>query len=151
MPAARNEASTLAVPALRLDGRAASGASAAGPKRGDDPPQGAPRPEGMRNGERRERARSTEHGASGSSDVRLRDLLRGLRAGDLESVLLTVAMAAEENRMPSADPDEAARILGFLARLAEHDTGLPPPPDGSGSGPACMADGIDARDGAPTR
>jgi hypothetical protein len=48
----------------------------------------------------------------------------------LESVLLTVAMAAEENRMPSPDPDEVERILAFLARLAEHDAGLPPPPDG---------------------
>jgi hypothetical protein len=44
----------------------------------------------------------------------------------LESVLLTVATAAEENRMPPADPDVAARILAFLARLAEHDA-LPPP------------------------
>ena len=65
----------------------------------------------------------------------MRDLLRGLRAGDLGSVLLTVAMAAEENRMPSADPDEAARILAFLARLAEHDALLPPPPGGAGVGP----------------
>ena len=62
----------------------------------------------------------------------MRDLLRGLRAGDLETVLLTVAMAAEENRMPSADPDEAARILAFLA---EHDALLPPPPGGAGVGP----------------
>ena len=67
--------------------------------------------------------------------VALRDLLHGLCAGDLESVLLTVAMAAEENRMPSADPDEAERILAFLARLAEHDATLPPPPDGSGLAP----------------
>ena len=66
----------------------------------------------------------------------MRGLLRGLRAGDLEIVLLTVAMAADENRMPSADPDEAARILAFLARLAEHDAMLrPPPPDGSGAAP----------------
>jgi len=63
----------------------------------------------------------------------LHGLLRGLRAGDLESVLLTVAMAAEENRMPSADPDEERRILAFLARLAEHDAGLPPGP-GIGAG-----------------
>ena len=61
----------------------------------------------------------------------LHDLLRGLRAGDLECVLLTVAMAAEENRMPSADPDEAARILAFLARLAVYDVDLP---TGSGAG-----------------
>ena len=56
-----------------------------------------------------------------------------LAAGDLASLLLTVAMAVEENRMPCADPDEAERILAFLARLAEHDamprrlrTGRPP-------------------------
>jgi hypothetical protein len=49
-------------------------------------------------------------------------------------VLLTVAIAAEENRMPSADPDEEARNLAFLARPAEHDAALPPPPDGAGVG-----------------
>jgi hypothetical protein len=61
----------------------------------------------------------------------LRGLLRGLRAGDLETVLLTVAMAADENRMPSTDPDEAERILAFLARLAEHGASAGPdrPPD----------------------
>ena len=73
--------------------------------------------------------------------VALRDLLHGLCAGDLESVLLTVAMAAEENRMASADPDEARRILGFLARLAEHDPSLPPCPDGAGSGRHRPVDG----------
>ena len=83
----------------------------------------------------------------------LRHLLRGLRAGDLESVLLTVAMAADENRMPSADPDEAARILAFLAPLAEHDAVLPPlprsrpPPDGSGAGSEGPVDGGGAEDG----
>ena len=66
-------------------------------------------------------------------------------------MLLTVAMAAEENRMPSADPDEVRRILAFLARLAEHDAGLPPPPDGSGGGPKPTWDGIDAEGGAPAR
>ena len=66
--------------------------------------------------------------------VALRDQLRGLHAGDLETVLLTVAMAADENRMPSADPDEAGRILAFLARLAEHDPALPPPPCSAGVG-----------------
>ncbi len=65
----------------------------------------------------------------------LGSLLRGLRVGgDLECVLLTVAIAAEENRMPSADPDEEARNLAFLARPAEHDAALPPPPDGAGVG-----------------
>jgi len=82
----------------------------------------------------------------------LHDLFRGLRAGDLESVLLTVAMAAEENRMPSADPDEARRILAFLARLAEHDAALPPPPpDGVGSASEGRSDGTGAADGAPAR
>ena len=65
----------------------------------------------------------------------LHDLLRGLRAGDLECVLLTVAMAAEENRMPSADTDEAARILAFLTRLAGHEADLPLGP-GVGAGKA---------------
>ena len=64
----------------------------------------------------------------------LHRLLRGLHAGDLETVLLTVAMAADENRMPSTDPDEAERILAFLARLAEHDPVLPPPPRSAGGG-----------------
>ena len=52
------------------------------------------------------------------------------RWGEWPRVLLTVAMAADENRMPSADPDEAARILAFLARLAQYDGALPPGPDG---------------------
>ena len=74
-------------------------------------------------------------------EAALGGLLRGLRAGDLETVLLTVAMAAEENRMPSADPGEAARILAFLARLAEHDAALPPPrPEAAGSGPEGPSD-----------
>ena len=78
------------------------------------------------------RRRHAGRGTSERPDAALRDLLRGLRAGDLESVLLTVAMAAEENRMPCADPDEEARILAFLARLAEHDVMLPPPPRSTG-------------------
>ena len=77
----------------------------------------------------------------------LRHLLRGLRVGDLETVLLTVAMAADENRMPSADPEEAGRILAFLARLAEHDTALPPP-EGSGAGPEGLVAGGGAGNGA---
>ena len=77
-------------------------------------------------------------------------LLRGLRAGDLETVLLTVQMAADENRLPSADPDETARILAFLARLAEHDATLPLPPDGSRSGTERPSvDAAGAEDGAP--
>ncbi len=78
----------------------------------------------------------------------LRHLLRGLRAGDLETVLLTVAMAADENRMPSADPEEARRILAFLARLAAHDAALPPPPGGAGGGPEGPVAGGGAGDGA---
>jgi hypothetical protein len=135
MPAFETGTPMRAAPRSRPDDQAASGgARAAGPNAGDDASQSAPRPEGTANGERRERG--AEHGASVRPEVRLRDLLRGLRAGDLETVLLTVAMAADENRMPSADPDEEARILAFLARLAEHDAMLPPPPpEGSCSGP----------------
>ena len=105
-------------------------------------------PKEPRNGGRRRRDGG---GASERLEVALHDLLRGLRAGDLESVLLTVAMAAEENRMPSADPDEVRRILAFLARLAGHDAALPPPRDGSGVGPKPTWDGIDAEGGALAR
>ena len=135
MPGSRNETHARGTPRSRSDGRAASGARVAVPKEaGDGAPGGAPRPEGTANGARRERG--AERGASENrEEAVLRDLLRGLRAGDLEALLLTVQMAAEENRMPSADPDEARRILAFLARLAEHDALLPPPPDGAGVGP----------------
>ena len=92
--------------------------------------------------------RSAGRAAVRRPEAALGGLLRGLRAGDLECVLLTVAMAAEENRLPSADPDEAARILAFLARLAEHDAALPPPPDGAGGGPERAPDGTGAEDGA---
>ncbi len=74
-------------------------------------------------------------GTSERPEVAPRILARALRAGDMGCALLTVAMAVEENAVPSADPDEAARILAFLARLAEHDAALPIPPGGSGAGP----------------
>ena len=148
MPGPRHEARACAAKATRPDSPSAD-ASLATPKAGNEVLWVATKPEEANDSPLRwhdaRRSRSKARAAA------LRDLFRGLRAGDLESVLLTVAMAAEENRMPSADPDEAARILGFLARLVEHDTGLPPPPDGSGSGPACLSDGTDAWDGAPTR
>jgi hypothetical protein len=70
-------------------------------------------------------------------------------SGELETVLLTVAMAAEENRMLSADPDEAARILAFPARLAEHDAMLLSPPNRAGFGTEGPVDGAGAGDGAP--
>ena len=131
MPGSRNETHARGTPGSRSDGQAASGVRVAVPKEaGDGAPGGAPRPEGTGTGGRRKRG--AERGGPGTA---LRDLLRGLRAGDLESVLLTVAMAVEENRMPSADPDEAARILAFLARLAECDALLPSPPGGAGAGP----------------
>jgi hypothetical protein len=70
----------------------------------------------------------------------------------LETVLLTVAMAADENRMPCADPDEAERILGFLARLAEHDAALPTGLEGPRpGGPGSMRDGIDTEGGEGAR
>jgi hypothetical protein len=131
MPGPRHETRALATPRSRPDGRDASARTAPPKKAGDGAPPGATRPEQPRNSGRRGHAgREMPEGPR----VALRDLLHGLCAGDLESVLLTVAMAAEENRMPSADPDEARRILGFLARLAEHDPSLPPCPDGAGSG-----------------
>jgi hypothetical protein len=88
--------------------------------------ESAPKPEEARTGPPCGRV---ERGPSPTPEAALRNLLRGLRAGDLETVLLTVAMAAEENRMPCADPDEVERILAFLARLVEHDAALPLPPD----------------------
>lgn len=132
MPGPRNEASTLAVPAPRPDRRTASARTAAR-KAGNGAAEGAPKPERTGNGGRR--ARRAGYAPPEAPDAALHDMLRGLRAGDLESVLLTVAMAAEENRMPCADPDEERRILAFLARLAEHDALLPPTPDGLGVGP----------------
>ena len=94
------------------------------------------------------RRKRAEHGPSARPEAALRDLLRGLRAGDLETILLTVAMAADENRMPSADPDEMARILAFLARLSEHDAALPSS-GGSGAGPEGPVDATGSEDGAP--
>ena len=131
MPAPRNEASTRAASAPRPDGRAASARTAAPTQVGNRAPPGAPRPDETGDGTRRRPW--AERGIPKPPEAAaLPDLLRGLRAGDLECVLLTVAMAADENRMPSTDPDEEARILAFLARLAEHDAALPPPPDGLG-------------------
>ncbi len=140
MPGPRSEKRTRAIPGPLPDGEAA-GARAAAPKgAGNGAPRGAPEPERTGNGRRGGHA---GRGASAGPGAGLRGLLRGLRAGDLESVLLTVAMAAEENRMPSADPDEARRILDFLARLAEHDAGLPMP-DGAGGGAKATRGGTGA-------
>lgn len=105
MPGARNGPRARTAAAPRPDGHAAGARVPAASEARDDAPRGA----------------------IAEPVAALRDLLSGLCAGDLETVLLTVAMAAEENRMPSADPDEAARILSFLARLAAHDAALPPP------------------------
>jgi hypothetical protein len=124
MPAPRHETRTRAAQAPRPDGQAASVRTAAPTEAGNRAPPDAPRPEETGAGLRR--GRSTERGRCGRAQATLHELLRGLRAGDLECVLLTVAMAADENRMPSADPDEADRILAFLARLAQYDSVLPP-------------------------
>ncbi len=132
MPDPRNQTSARVTPKLRSDGQAASARTTAPKKAGNGAPRGATKPEGTGDGMRRGHAGRV---ASKGPEAALPDLLRDLRAGDLETVLLTVAMAAEENRMPTADPDEAARILAFLARLAEHDAMLPPGPDGAGFGP----------------
>lgn len=131
MPVLRNETSAHGPAAERQD-QGDVHVRAAAPDAGEDNPQGAPRRKEVVKATRRRRAgrpsRKEPRGA-------LRSLLLGLRAGDLECLLLTLAMAAEENRMPSADPDEAARILAFLARLAEYDTVLPPHPSNPGYGP----------------
>jgi hypothetical protein len=148
MPAPRNEASTRAVQAPRPDGRAASARTAAR-QAGNGAAEGVPRPEETETGKRRRRW--AERGISEPPGAALHGLLRGLREGDLESVLLTVAMAADENRMPCADPDEERRILRFLARLAEHDAALPPPPGGAGVRPEWPLDRTGDADGAPAR
>ena len=72
---------------------------------------------------RRRIERENSGGAEG-----LPDLLRGVCAGDLDTILLTVAMAAEENRLPCTNPEEEQRILAFLRRLAAFDTLLPQDP-----------------------
>ena len=132
MPGPRSDARTRSIPGPRPDRQTANARTAAR-NAGNGAAEGAPRPEETGNGARRG---PDGQAASKAPEGALRDLFRGLRAGDLETVLLTVAMAADENRMPSADPDEAERILAFLARLAEHDAPLPlPPPDGSGLAP----------------
>jgi hypothetical protein len=132
----RNETRASVTPGPRLDGRDAhaSARAAARPKPGNGPRPGAPRAE--ENGEGTPPRKYPGRKPSEGPDAALCGLLRGLHAGDLESVLLTVEMAAEENRMPCADPDEVERILAFLARLAEHDAALPPCPGGAGFGSA---------------
>ncbi len=122
---------TRAAQAPRPDGQEANVRTVMPTEAGNEAAQRAAGPKDARAGPRRGRA---ERRASGGPLPALRNLLCGLRAGDLECVLLTVAMAADENRMPSADPDEADRILAFLARLAQYDSALPPGPDGAAFG-----------------
>ena len=63
----------------------------------------------------------------------LPDLLRGLHAGDLGTILLAFGMAADQNLLPCTGPEaEEERILAFLGRLAALDTLLPPDPGGAG-------------------
>jgi hypothetical protein len=138
MPGDRHTTRATATAVLHPDREAASARSAPAPEEaGNGSPQSAPTPEEARTGTPRGRA---ERGPSLRPEAALRNLLRGLRAGDLETVLLTVAMAAEENRMPCADPDEVERILDFLARLAEHDGALPLRPDDPGVRPEWPSD-----------
>jgi hypothetical protein len=139
--------STRAAAALRQDAQATSARSAT-PREAEDgaAPLGAPEPEETTSGAGHGRG-AGRRASEKPEATTLRGLLNGLRAGDLESVLLTVAMAADENRMPSVDPEEVGRILAFLDRLAaEHDATLPPPPapprpEGSGAGPEGPVDG----------
>jgi len=60
------------------------------------------------------------------------DLLRGLHAGDLGTILLAVEIAADANLLPWASPEEQERILAFLGRLAALDALLPPAPHRTG-------------------
>jgi hypothetical protein len=53
-----------------------------------------------------------------------RILSDGLCTGDMETILLTVLMAADENRIPCCRQAED-RILAFLSRLSECDAILP--------------------------
>ena len=152
MPATGTGTSTRRAAAARRHNGHTTGPRCDPPERAGDegPPRGAPEPEATGHGAGR------GHGRDGSKapEPALGGLFRGLRAGDLEAVLLTVAMAADENRLPCADPGEEARILAFLARLAEHDATLPPPPpppDGSGTGPEGPRSGTGAGDRAPAR
>jgi hypothetical protein len=57
------------------------------------------------------------------------DLLRGLHAGDLGTILLAVEMAADDNLLACGGPEEEGRILAFLERLAAFDAVLPPEED----------------------
>ena len=147
MPDPRRKTRARAAAAPHPDGQATSARRDAPKKAGNGSPRGAPRPEETGNGTPRRRVAERE--PSEGPEVALRGLLCGLRTGDLETVLLTVAMAADENRMPCADPDEEARILAFLARLAEHDAMLPPSPPprpaGSGAGPGGLVQGLRMR------
>jgi hypothetical protein len=153
MPVPRKRTSTRPASGPRTVSRASNARVAEAPQgAGNEAARVAPRPGRTADGARRVQAAAGRGAPEGPEAAALCGLLRGLRAGDLETVLLTVAMAAEENRMPSADPDEARRILRFLARLAGHDARLPPPRGGPrGGGPGSTRDGIDAGDGAPAR
>jgi hypothetical protein len=54
----------------------------------------------------------------------MKKLTRGLYAGDMEAILLTVMIAADEYRVP-CEPEVEARIIMFLKRLAKFDAALP--------------------------
>ena len=51
-------------------------------------------------------------------------LAHGLYAGDLESILLTVLIAVDENRVTCCH-ETISRIIAFLSRLSEYDSILP--------------------------
>ena len=59
-------------------------------------------------------------------------LLRGLRAGDLGTLLLAVEMAADANLLPCLSPEEEGRFVAFLKRLSAFDALLPPDPGRTG-------------------
>jgi len=51
-------------------------------------------------------------------------MIQGLCAGDLETILLTVLIAIDENRMACGREAES-RIVRFLERLTEYEPSLP--------------------------
>jgi hypothetical protein len=57
-------------------------------------------------------------------ELAIQKLTRGLHAGDLEAILLTVLIAADENRMVCGAAAKD-RILTFLKRLRKYDDILP--------------------------
>ena len=68
--------------------------------------------------------RQSDNDVSRDLAAAFQTLSDGLCAGDMEAILLTVLIAADENRIPCCRQAED-RILAFLRRLSEYDATLP--------------------------